>query len=125
MTTSRSKSRASDIDLAVGRAVRSARVTSGLSQQDLADKVGVTYQQMHKYERGVNRISVGRLFEIAKALNKPIEHFFSDAGVTDGEKVTEADRMVLEVARNLKRVNSPSMRAALAALARTAAEEAA
>lgn len=48
----------------------------GLSQQQMAEMIGVTYQQAHKYEHGINRISAGRLYEIAKVLMVPIGHFF-------------------------------------------------
>ena len=48
----------------------------GLTQQQLADLIGVTYQQAHKYERGINRISAGRLYEIAQVLSVPIGYFF-------------------------------------------------
>ena len=48
----------------------------GLTQQQLADLIGVTYQQAHKYERGINRVSAGRLFEIARVLSVPVSYFF-------------------------------------------------
>jgi len=48
----------------------------GLTQQQLADLIGVTYQQAHKYERGINRVSAGRLFEIAQVLSVPVGYFF-------------------------------------------------
>ena len=56
--------------------VRRERVSSGMTQPALAKAIGVTYQQMHKYETGLNRISAGRLADIAKALKLPITHFF-------------------------------------------------
>ena len=60
-----STQRASLVDHHVGARIRERRTTLGLSQQQLARMIGVTYQQAHKYERGLNRISAGRLFEIA------------------------------------------------------------
>src|SRR5665213_1944577 len=61
----RSGARTQDIDHHVGARVRERRIMLGFTQQQLADLIGVTYQQAHKYERGINRISAGRLFEIA------------------------------------------------------------
>src|SRR4051794_31223821 len=60
--------RTQDIDRHVGARVRERRIMMGLTQQQLADLIGVTYQQAHKYERGINRVSAGRLYEIAQVL---------------------------------------------------------
>jgi DNA-binding XRE family transcriptional regulator len=59
--TRRSTGRTQDIDRHVGARVRERRIMLGLTQQQLADLIGVTYQQAHKYERGINRVSAGRL----------------------------------------------------------------
>ena len=56
------------IDDHVGARIRERRIMLGLTQQQLAEMIGVTYQQAHKYERGINRVSAGRLFEIARVL---------------------------------------------------------
>ena len=55
-------------DKEIGRRIREARRAGSLSQTDLADKIGVTFQQVQKYEKGTNRVSVGRLHRIAEAL---------------------------------------------------------
>ena len=68
--------RADARDGEVGRRVRSRRLECRLSQTALADKVGVTFQQVQKYEKGVNRIGAGRLQRIAEALDVPITFFF-------------------------------------------------
>lgn len=62
---------------ATGQLVKAYRKAKGLSQMELADMIGVSYQQVQKYEKGDNRISVDRLKEIAKALDIPINEFFS------------------------------------------------
>jgi transcriptional regulator with XRE-family HTH domain len=54
------------IDGRVGGRIRERRIMLGLTQQQLAEMIGVTYQQAYKYERGINRVSAGRLFEIAR-----------------------------------------------------------
>jgi transcriptional regulator with XRE-family HTH domain len=66
------------IDAEVAKRVRALRLQRGLSQGELSDALGVTFQQVQKYERGANRISAGRLFRIAKVLDVPVAFFFSD-----------------------------------------------
>src|SRR3954462_3360088 len=68
--------RADSRDQEVGRRVRSRRLESRLSQTELANKIGVTFQQVQKYEKGVNRIGAGRLQRISEALDVPITFFF-------------------------------------------------
>ena len=60
------------IDVEVGQRIRIQRNALGLSQTELADQLGVTFQQIQKYEKGVNRVGVGRLTKIAKALRLPV-----------------------------------------------------
>lgn len=67
----------SHIDLHVGRRLYARRRELKLSQEALANRVGLTFQQVQKYERGTNRISAGRLYEFAKALETTITYFFS------------------------------------------------
>lgn len=64
------------IDLHVGARVRSRRKFLGVSQERLANALGLTFQQVQKYERGTNRISASKLFEISRALGTPVAHFF-------------------------------------------------
>ena len=66
-------------DHAVGKKIRSQRILLGLSQTELGDKLGITFQQIQKYERGANRISVGRLKRIADIFDVPIYFFFDGA----------------------------------------------
>jgi transcriptional regulator with XRE-family HTH domain len=66
----------SPIDVAVGARIRGLRELRGLSQPDLAKELGVTYQQFRKYETGDNRVSAGRLWEIAKILRTTIVYFY-------------------------------------------------
>ena len=64
------------IDLEIGSRVRMRRISIGMSQEKLGDMLGLTFQQVQKYEKGMNRISVARLVEIAKILGVDIEFFF-------------------------------------------------
>ncbi len=66
------------IDIEIGKRVRQARVTAGLTQTKLADQLGITFQQVQKYEKGVNRIGGGRLYKIAHILGVKITYFFDD-----------------------------------------------
>lgn len=68
----------SPIDAHVGSRIRARRGLLGLSQKDLGAKVGLTFQQIQKYERGSNRIGSGRLYEFSKILDVPISYFFDD-----------------------------------------------
>lgn len=70
------------IDITVGARVLNLRMTRKLTQTDLADKIGVSFQQLQKYERGANRISASRLWRIAVALEAPMTYFFE--GITTG-----------------------------------------
>jgi transcriptional regulator with XRE-family HTH domain len=72
--------RADHRDEEVGRRVRSRRLEQRLSQTELADRIGVTFQQVQKYEKGVNRIGSGRLERISEALEVPITFFFGPQG---------------------------------------------
>jgi transcriptional regulator with XRE-family HTH domain len=75
-------------DAEVGRRVRSRRLECRLSQTELADKIGVTFQQVQKYEKGVNRIGAGRLQRISEALEVPISFFFG-TGASGGTTAKE------------------------------------
>jgi transcriptional regulator with XRE-family HTH domain len=77
------------IDLHVGARIRLRRRMQGVSQEKLADALGLTFQQVQKYERGANRVSASKLYEIASALRSPISYFFD--GLADPAGVEEAD----------------------------------
>ena len=64
------------VDVEVGQRIRIQRLSQGLSQTSLADQLGVTFQQVQKYEKGVNRIGCGRLFQIANVLSVHVMDFF-------------------------------------------------
>lgn len=66
------------VDVHVGYRLRQRRVLVGLSQEKLARMVGITFQQVQKYERGANRIVASRLFELARVLDVPVSYFFED-----------------------------------------------
>jgi transcriptional regulator with XRE-family HTH domain len=67
---------ANAIDRKIGQRVRSRRLEIGMSQERLAELLGITFQQVQKYEKGVNRIAASRLFDIASALQQPVAKFY-------------------------------------------------
>jgi transcriptional regulator with XRE-family HTH domain len=86
--------KANPIDAQVGNRVRIRRMLIGMSQEKLGDHLGLTFQQVQKYEKGVNRIGAGRLFEIARILGVPIDFFYD--GVATAEGVSAAAPPVME-----------------------------
>ncbi len=66
------------VDVHVGARLRQCRTLLGMSQTTLGDAIGLTFQQVQKYERGTNRISASRLFDLSRLLDVPIEYFFGD-----------------------------------------------
>ena len=70
--------RASPIDVHVGSRIRLRRTLLGMSQERLGDSLGLTFQQVQKYERGVNRVSASRLFDLSRVLDVPISFFYDD-----------------------------------------------
>jgi transcriptional regulator with XRE-family HTH domain len=75
------------IDIEVGQRIRIQRLAAGLSQSELAERIGVTFQQVQKYEKGTNRVGAGRLTKIARVLNVPVGSFFD--GRDQIEQVTQ------------------------------------
>jgi transcriptional regulator with XRE-family HTH domain len=73
------KKQANAVDVLVGRQLRARRLDVGMSQERLADELGITFQQIQKYEGGRNRIAAGRLFEFARALGCSILYFYQGA----------------------------------------------
>ncbi len=72
------ESRPSPIDVHVGSRIRLRRTLLGMSQERLGDALGLTFQQVQKYERGMNRVGASRLFDISRVLDVPISYFFDD-----------------------------------------------
>src|SRR3954453_20739643 len=91
---------AQDIDRHVGARVRERRIMLGLTQQELAGLVGITYQQAHKYEKGLNRIAAGRLAALARALAVEPGHFFEGLGEGEPARPTTQQRLLLDLARS-------------------------
>ncbi len=93
------------VDVHVGKRVRHRRWMVGMTQQQLADKVGIKFQQIQKYETGMNRVSASRLWDMSSALGVPISFFFdgvngaaAPSGAVEGDIL--ADREALELVRS-------------------------
>jgi transcriptional regulator with XRE-family HTH domain len=126
--TTTGRGRAIDVDRAVSMRIRQRRIMLGLTQQQMAELIGVTYQQAHKYETAINRISAGRLYQIAQALGVDVAYFYQDVvdaedGVRQAEMLPQ-QRMLLELARNFAAIGNRKHQDALCNLARALASEA-
>lgn len=86
-----------DADRHVARRLRERRISLGMSQQRLARAVGVTFQQVQKYENGSNRISAGMLYELAAALAVPVAHFYD--GLDEAAPPPRRSRLELDMMR--------------------------
>ena len=110
------------IDQIIGERIYSLRLAKGLSRQQLADVIEVTHQQLQKYERGTNRMSVGRLALIAKALGKSIDYFYS--GLDSEQEIpmaTQHQRMCIEVSRNFMKIRDAQHQTAINTLIKSLA----
>jgi transcriptional regulator with XRE-family HTH domain len=120
------KEKATTVDCFVGKRIQELRLFRGMSRQQLAAMIGVTHQQTQKYEKGVNRITVGRLIKIAEALRTPVTYFIDGVNDNDaGEPTlpTHHQRMCIEVSRNFMRINNAEYQTAVNALVRSLAAE--
>jgi transcriptional regulator with XRE-family HTH domain len=113
------RSRPQDVDRYVGARMRERRIMLGLTQQQMAELIGVTYQQAHKYEKGINRIAGGRLYQIAKALGVDVSYFYDGIGGHSSDfKPTPQQRLLLELARNFTALPSRRHQEAICSLVR-------
>lgn len=92
-----------NVDVHVGKRIRHRRWMIGMTQQQLAEKVGIKFQQIQKYETGMNRVSASRLWDIARSVDVPVSFFFdglTDSQVQDGvEGDILADKEALQLVR--------------------------
>lgn len=92
------------VDVHVGKRVRHRRWLAGMTQQQLAENVGIKFQQIQKYETGMNRISASRLWDIATALSVPVSYFFDGIDEEeDGQNGVQGDILADKEALDLVR----------------------
>jgi transcriptional regulator with XRE-family HTH domain len=101
----RGPGRLENIDRHVGERVREGRIMLGLTQHQFAELIGVTFQQTHKYEKGVNRMAAGRLYKTAQVLGVDVGYFFEGIGGDDPFRPTQQQRLLLELARNFMAIS--------------------
>ena len=116
------QARTQEVDRYVGARMRERRIMLGLTQQQMAELIGVTYQQAHKYEKGINRVAAGRLYSIAQALGVDVGYFFEGLQTADRFVPSPQQRMLLDLARNYLNIPVPEHQKAIVALARALAE---
>jgi len=117
------RSRPQDVDRHVGVRMRERRVLLGMTQHELADLIGVTYQQEHKYEKGINRVSAGRLYSVARALGVEVSYFYEGMQTAGAFVPSPRQQMLLDLTRNFLNIPDPRHREAVATLARALAEK--
>jgi transcriptional regulator with XRE-family HTH domain len=116
------------LDAALGARIRQRRRQLGYSQEQLAQRVGVTFQQIQKYEHGANRVSFSRLVEVARALKCNLVDLVGDlvqlepSGAVIARDIQLSEPGVLELIDNYSRIGSPCCRRAIVDLARELAE---
>lgn len=113
------------IDHHLGSRLRLCRTTQGLSLQQLGDRVGITYQQAHKYERGQSRIPAGLLHALATSLGVETAWFYEGFGDSNGPAgLNHYQRLCLDISRNFAVIGNDKVVEAFAHMVRTLAMEA-
>ena len=111
------KKRCDPYDIEVGRRIRARRIERQMSQTELAYRLGLTFQQVQKYEKGTNRVAVGRLKRIAQILEAPIPYFFDESDDTQADSAVILESVnsapALRLVRAYSRIQSKTLRESL------------
>jgi len=117
---------ASEVDRLVGDRIRRRRILMGLTQDQLGESLGISYQQIQKYETGANRVSAGRLYLIAARLEVSPGWFFdpvkSDASSEDFDELGSS-RLLMEFVRSFARIKDERLKTVLVSLVRAMTDE--
>lgn len=127
------------VDVHVGKRLRLKRTIMGLSQESIGKAIGVTFQQIQKYERGINRMGASRLYDFAKTLNIPVSYFFEGFddeltidsavyGMAEGkapafEHEQVSSRETMDIMRAYYKIRNPSVRKRIIELIKAVSEE--
>lgn len=118
------------VDRHVGLRIRMRRKEMGVSQERLAEALGITFQQVQKYERGANRVSASKLWEIAMALKSPVAYFYdglSDRDSMSAQRDVAQEFMLstdgIELMASFPRITEPAIRRKIVELVRVVADE--
>lgn len=106
------------IDVYVGTKIRLTRAARGVSQQQLSDMLSISFQQLQKYERGINRISASRLWEISQALGVNIAYFFEGAEGDKAEEMEEISTRTIELASQINQISNEAVKNQIVGLIR-------
>jgi transcriptional regulator with XRE-family HTH domain len=120
------------VDHGIGLRIRTRRLEIGVSQETLAEMLGITFQQVQKYEKGVNRVAASRLFELAAVLDVPVSYFFQGLTTQNTSAVAEAEQPYLhdilatpegaQLMTLFGKIESPKLRRRIIELVRVLAE---
>ncbi|MDP6568179.1 MAG: helix-turn-helix transcriptional regulator [Alphaproteobacteria bacterium] len=113
------------VDAHVGGRIRDRRTSLGLTQEHLANALNISYQQVQKYETGANRVSAGRLYEVARILQSEVSYFFEGLNEhVEAEPLGHGgkNRSTIELVRNFGAIDDPSIRAAVSGLVKSIAK---
>jgi len=126
------------VDIHVGGRIRLRRMMSGLSQERLGEQMGLTFQQIQKYEKGANRVGASRLFQLAQVLDVPVSYFFDDLASEEDSQSPSGfaesksqdfvleflnSREGLELNRAFVKIQDPQIRRKIIDLIRSLSEE--
>jgi len=116
-----SRVRLKNINRCVGARMRHRRIVLGMTQSQLANLIGITYQQEQKYEKGINRITAGRLYRIAQVLRVQVSYFYEGLGGETDLLPPPEQRMVLELVHSFLDIPDRKRQEALTSLVRALA----
>lgn len=105
------------VDKQVGRKIHDFRIALGISRDMLAKKVGISHQQLAKYEHGSNRLSIGRLIMIADELGEPVTAFITNLELKDKTKLPK-ERLTIELVRSFTAIENTKIKEAINNLAK-------
>lgn len=116
------------VDRHVGERIRLRRAMVGMTQEDLAKSLSISYQQLQKYETAGNRVSAGRLYEIAQSLGVEMSYFFED--MEDQPRADRAasqphggtHRSTIDIVQNFSKIENPALRASITGLVKSVAK---
>ena len=104
------------VDIHVGTKIPLTRASRGISQQQLSEMLGISFQQLQKYERGINRISASRLWEVSQALGVKVSYFFDGADGEEGQVIEEISTRTIELATQINQIPNEAVKSQIVGL---------
>ncbi|MEK9753341.1 MAG: helix-turn-helix transcriptional regulator [Rhodospirillaceae bacterium] len=112
-------------DVHVGQRIREARLAKGMTQTDLGNSLGISFQQVQKYEKGTNRVGSSRLWEVCKVLDQPITFFFEGLGRGSmGEPEPALSSRAIKLAKEIDEISDDNVKTHFLKLVRSYAKSA-